>query len=236
MKNKYIMLVSIAQIITTLQLSADHVITFFIRPYPHAQTIDDQHAMIKKLHKPGKLAKYHLKKLSRHAPTAGIFCTYAGFMDISNRIGQVTFPRKHEEPELSFVITNRISPMLMAGNTIHHWKLTPDNPATQYSAKRKQDEQTGLWYWNVQKIEPPKDRIVPAKSVLIFAKPKNLFIPEGITPTTDNPSLVLPTVYSRKNINIMHNALFVLAIRQFFASGMPDIKRNGKMYQMHQVY
>jgi len=230
------MLVSIAQIVITLQLSADHVITFFIRPYPYAQPVNEQRAQIKKLRKPGKLAKYHLKKLSRQAPTAGIFCSYAGFMDLSNRIGQVTFPRKHEEPELSFVITNRISPMLMAGNTIHHWDIMPGSKATQYSVKRQEDEQTGLWYWNVKKTKIPKNRIIPVKSILIFAKPKNFFIPEGITPTTDSPNLVLPTIYSRKNINIMHNALFVLSFRQFFSSGTPDIKRDGKMYQMHQEY
>ena len=230
------MLVSIAQILTTLQLHADHVITFFIRPYPYVQPVNEAQKLIKKLRKPGKLAKYHLNKFSHEAPTAGIFCTYAGFMDVSNRIGQVTFPRKQEDPELSFVITNRIFPMLMAGNTIHHWEIMPESKAAQYSVKRQQDEQTGLWYWNIQKMEVPENRIVPVTSILIFAKPKNVFIPEGITPTTDSPNLVLPTVYSRKNINIMHNALFVLSNRQFFASGTPDIKRDGKMYQMHQEY
>ncbi len=230
------MLVSIAQIVITLQLSADHVITFFIRPYPYAQSTNEAQKLIKKLRKPGKLAKYHLKKLSHEAPTAGIFCTYAGFMDLSNRIGQITFPLKQPDPELSFVITNRIYPMLMAGNTIHHWEIMPGSKAAQYSVKRQKDEQTGLWYWHVKKAEVPENRIVPVTSILIFAKPKNIFIPEGITQTIDNLNLVLPTVYSRKNINIMHNALFVLSNRQFFASGTPDIKRDGKMYQMQQEY
>lgn len=236
MKNKYIAVAMIAQLISTQLLHADHIITFFIRPYPYAMPLNESTQFINKLHKPGKLAKNQLKKHTRFAPTAGIFCSYGGFMDISNRAGQVIFPRKHEEPSLNIVIANRIYPILMAANTIHHWEIMPNTPSAHYSIQQEQDPETNLWYWSVEKAEAPQNNIVPAKSILIFAKPKNFFVPEGITPTTNNANLVLPTVYSKKSMDIVSNALFALAIRQFFSSGKSDIKQSGKTYQINQEY
>jgi len=235
MNNKHILAFSIAQLLASLQLNADHVITFFIRPYPQAQRHESFNFM-QKIHKPGKLAKYYLKKLRQDAPTAGIFCTYAGFLTASNLIGQVTFPRKHEAPELTIIVAKKISPMIMAGNTIHHWEIAPDTPARSYHLEQKQDPETELWYWDVTPSEIPENGIIRVQSILIFAKPKNIFIPEGISLTTDGPNLVLPAVYTKKGIQPNITALFVAGIRQFFSSGQPDIKREGTTYQMQEVY
>jgi len=235
-KNKCILLVIIAQSVITLQLSADHVITFFIRPYPHVDQKTDNKSLLKKIGRPGKVAKYHLKKLIKSMPATGIFCTYAGFLATSNGIGQVTFPRRHTDPELSIIITNRIEPMLMAANTIHHWSIQPNEPVKQYNATRTTDDDTGLTYWNVSMVDPPENRILPAQSILIFAKPKNFYIPEGTSLTSDSANLVLPTVYARRETDIATNALIVLALRQFFDSISSKRTLSGKMYQVHEAY
>lgn len=235
MKNKDIIFICIALVIGSARISADPVITFFIRPYPHATEASAQ-PKLHKIHLPGKIAKYHMRKLHQEAPIAGLFCTYAGFLALSNGIGQVTFPRKHDEPALSIIITNKIQPILMAANTIHHWTIPIDGDAVQYALERKKDADTGLSYWDVKKQAVPDDRIVPSRSILIFAKPKNFYIPEGATITVDSPNLVLPDIYARRSTDIATNAMHALAIRQFFDSVQTERKRNGKMYQMFEVY
>lgn len=235
MKNKDIILICIALIIGSSRLYADPVITLFIRPYPYASEASAQ-PKLHKIHLPGKIAKYHMRRLHQETPIAGLFCTYAGFLARSNQIGQVTLPRKHDEPALSIIITNKIQPMLMAANTIHHWSIPIDGDAVQYSLERKRDVDTGLSYWYVKKQPVPDDRILPSKSLLIFAKPKNFYIPEGATLTVDSPNLVLPTIYARRSTDIATNAVHALAIRQFFDSVQTERKRTGKMYQMFEVY
>lgn len=177
-----------------------------------------------------------MRGLYQEAPIAGLFCTYAGFLALSNGIGQVTFPRKHDEPALSIIITNKIQPILMAANTIHHWMIPIDGDTVQYSLERKKDAETGLTYWNVTKQAIPDDRIVPSRSILIFAKPKDFYIPEGATLTVDSPNLVLPDIYARRSTDIATNAMHALAIRQFFDNVQTERNRTGKMYQMFEVY
>lgn len=235
-KNTYLVLVSIAQFLISLQLHADNVITFFIRPYPRANPHEKMQSMVHKFSRPGKIAKYHLKSLQRDAATPGLFCTYAGFLALSNGVGQVTLPLKQDEPKLAIMVANRIQPMLMAANTIHHWELMPDTPAAYYSLERKKDDESNIVYWDTRKAEVPEDGIIPTKSILIFAKPKNIFVPEGVKITDDGPNFVLPTVYARKATDIATNALRALMIRQFFDPVRAERKRDGKMYQMHEVY
>ena len=236
MKNKDIIFICIALITRLTVIHADHVITFFIRPYPHTQESPTKKSKLHKIHIPGKVAKYHLKKLHQEAPITGIFCTYAGFLSLSNGIGQVTFPLKHNEPKLSIIITDKIHPMLMAANTIHHWEIPIDDTASQFDIERKEDEETGLTYWDIRKQTPPANRIIPTQSILLFAKPNNFFIPEGISLTSNGPNLVLPTIYARRSIDIATNAIHALAIRQFFDSVRAERKLQGKMYQIHEVY
>jgi hypothetical protein len=192
--------------------------------------------MLRKLSTPGKLAKYHLKHMYKEAPINGIYCTYAGFLSVSNGIGQVAFPRKQEEPDFSIIITNRIQPMLMAGNTINHFEIMADTPAAVYSVERKEDEGTNLFYWDIKKRENPDKNIIPGKSIVIMAKPKNFFIPEGISLTTNSPNLVLPTVYAKKGLNIATNALQALKNRQFFDAIKAETKQEGKTIMVQEAY
>ena len=235
MKNIYKIVISIAYITQLLQLNADHVITFFIEKYPYSTTPKEHASLIKKLIKPGKIAKNHLHYLTRDRGMGGIFCSYAGYITTSNKVGQIIFPLKQDTPKFSLIITNNITPMLMAGNTIHHWNIAHNAPLDLYTIHQKQDDETYLTYWNVKKQDsPPQNNIIPASAIIIFAKPKNIFVPEGITLAIEGPNYILPPIYAKKGLNISNNALFVLSGRQFFNGNINTMQYEDYAHQLHK--
>lgn len=191
------------------------IITYFFHEYP--MTKERAQQMAHKLRKPHGIAKRTLEGLTRHYSIAGIFSTYFGFLQVSNANGQTTFPRKQSKPSLQVVITNKITPVMMFANTISHWELETGTPAAMYTYELKTDEQTKLLYWDVKKAAlPENNQIDSIDSIVIIAKPKNVYIPEGITLTTEDANLILPDMYIKKGIKLTRNALYMLNLASFF--------------------
>src|SRR5437879_3856986 len=87
--------------------NADHVINLFIKDFPkRAHTA-------KKLKKAGKIAKHTIEGILDHQPLAGIIATYAGYIEVSDVDGEMTFPRKHESNIINLIITDDITPIIM---------------------------------------------------------------------------------------------------------------------------
>lgn len=213
MKKRFFTLLSL---LTMLASQANPVITFFFRPYP----TDDNHLqeMSDALQRPGKLAHHTLHGILDMQTISGIFSTYAGFLGTSNLVGQTDFPRKQEKPLLYLIFTEQITPMMMAGNTIHHWELDPLVPTAVYKYEQKEDPATKLYYWNVEQAALPTDPIIPLDSIVVFIKPKNVYIPTGITISRNDPNLVLPEIYVKKGIKIYPSTLYVLNLKQFYGA------------------
>lgn len=188
-----------------------HLITFFITPYPDEKisTIDDFQA-----DQLCNIINCHMLNLPINF---GIFCTYLGYMTYSNYIGQVIFPRKTVKDSLNLLITNDIEPIFMLKNTIAYWKIFDDASAKMYKLDRKQDNETKLFYWNVQEKQLPKKNKIPLHTIIILANPDDIFLGSGIIQTTGGPQLVLPNIYIKYNKNYVSNALFTLSIKPFFS-------------------
>jgi len=194
---------------------ASPVITVFLRPYPEAKPTEYAHDVNNKLQKPGKIAQYSLYDPMTHIPTS-VFGTYSGYLALSDQLGQLTFPRKHQAPSLTLVVADKITPIMMLGNTIHHWEIEKDSQAAFYKFERKQDPETSLFYWDVQPTQAPADNILPMESIAIIAKPQHIVVPTGVTLTEDSPHLILPNIYVKRGIEKLSNALYLLNISQFF--------------------
>ncbi len=206
---------------------ADRVITFFMHPLPNVQKIT------RNLAKPGKIARHIIEGLADYQLNAGIFATYGGYLQVSDLNGQVTFPRKHENPLIYLIITNKITPIPMFEYTIHHWELVPGAPTQMFTINRKYDEDADLFYWHIEKAEPPEDNQVPLTSVVIVAKPKYIFVPTGISITSDNPNLILPPIFVRKGVNIIKNAAYILNFRHLFGRLQLMYKKEANRYATH---
>jgi len=205
---------------------ADPIISLFIRPYPNA------HITTQKIKKVGKIARHMIEGIADYQITAGIFSTYAGYLNISDLNGQIIFPRKHANQIIQLVITTRITPVLMLEKTIHHWELVPGVSTQMYTFERKFDKETKTFYWDVRPEEPPENNIIPLSTLVIFAKPRYFYIPTGITVTDDNPNFILPSIYARKGIKITANALYVFNLSHFFGQLYYRYKKQTNRYEV----
>ncbi len=198
----------------------DHIITFFIQPYliddiSEQKTKESVEKLQQTISTPGKIS-YKIVKGQTPDYQTGILVTYSGYLVVSNMLGQITLPRLTQKPVLNILITEQIEPVMMIGNTVHHWELSKNTPAQMYSLERKEDAQTKLVYWEYQETALPTDNIIPLNTIVILTKPKNIVVPLGITLTDTSQQWILPTLFARKNINTLEPALSALKVRQFF--------------------
>lgn len=218
MKNKRLFLLIVACFAYNKNAQADNIITYFLKPYPLTEHDAYSKKINRKLSKPGKIAKHTANGIINRPWIDGIFSSYAGFLEVSDDEGRTLFPRRHEEPKVTLLITSKITPIIMTGNTVHHWELEKGTPAYMVTIQREQDLTTNLYFWNVIEMDLPQNNIVPLDTVVLFAKPKNIYVPLGITLTSDSPHLVLPDIYIKKGINVVKRSLYVLNIKQFFGT------------------
>lgn len=190
------------------------VITFFVKPYPGIT----QQAGSKRATKLDKKQSTNQERAYQFVSPAytGVFATYSGYLTISDRLGQITFPRRQQANFVDLIVTRRLVPVTLLNRIIHHWEIPPHEPASWYSVRFQKDSETKLDYWEVTKQTVPKDGIIPLRSIVIFAHPESVYIPTGITLAPENQNLILPTVYLKKSFETNIDATRALSIRKFF--------------------
>ena len=193
----------------------ERILTLFVRPYPTIGA-DDAKRLVSSLTHPTKTARSTLKHSSQIYSVAGVLASYAGYLAFSGPHGQISFPQKHEGSHLNLVITPTITPIFMMNNTIHHWEIEIGSPAACYLIERKIDPETTLTYWQTTAIDTPEDSAIPLESIIIFDRPKDMYVPEGITPIKQTPNAVLPDIYLKQAQSAQEQALYLLNLRMFF--------------------
>ncbi|MDZ4152947.1 hypothetical protein, partial [Methylicorpusculum sp.] len=211
-KNLYLSIMSFACLTAAPLILGEPVITFFLQPYPLESEYED---IATTLQRPGKIAKQTLYG-ARNGHVDGILASYRGFLEVSDELGQISFPREHEKPELTILFTDKITPIMMAENTVHHWELLQDTPAVQYSMERIQDDTTKQYLWDVKQITLPENKRVGLDTLIIFVKPKNAYIPEGVSLTSSSPNLILPAIYIKKGAKRTAETLYLLNLKHLF--------------------
>jgi len=234
MKNKKIFKKLLLLILlSTLKINCYQTITLFLESYP---TIKDKKIAIKKIKKlsrPSKTSKYILRSFTMPYITSGIYCSYGGNSVITDLNGQATFIRIHKKPSLEIIVTKNIVPILSLENTVHHWELSRKSNVKMYNMERKLDASAKAYFWDVTEKPLPKDNIVPKDSIVIFANPKYVYVPIGITMTTKNPQLVLPKIYIKPGINKVKSTLLLFNTKNLIASTKSLYKKSKKYYAKH---
>ena len=216
-KNYYILFLLLS--LSIRKAISDPIICFFFKPQPAIAQ------MAQKLKKPGKIAKHTIHGIAEHVPIAGIYATYSGYIAISDIQGEVRFPRKQRENSVTILVTTDMIPVSLFENAIHHWDLMPSEPAQMYSLKAVYDATLKGYVWETQQIELPQNNQVPVSTIVILAKPKNIFIPSEKTKTVITANLMLPAIYVKKGINIMSQGINTLTIRHLFRPIQEKIER-----------
>lgn len=225
----------IACFLLSNSILADEVITFFVRPYPQGNSGAGSRAFQCDLSQVGKIAEYCLQGGMRTTTVAGIFFSYAGFLDISNINGQVVFPRKQVNADISLLITDKLTPIPIQNHIIDHWELEVGTPAQMYSIQRKWDNQARLFYWTTTKAELPQDNVVPLTTIVMFAKPRYVYVPLGVSVANADPNLILPDIFVKEAIKTPTHALSLLGLRQFFGP-IGSIEQKKGLQQSFHLY
>ncbi|HJZ23100.1 MAG TPA: hypothetical protein VJ201_01470 [Candidatus Babeliales bacterium] len=214
-----------------------HSITLIAKRHPAHTRHATQKLLMKK---PTYLPPAHLipHYVAHHMVTLpgyiGLCGTYAGYLAITDRIGQMTFPKKQQQNSLELIITQKIVPVTYQNSKlIHHWEVVPEEKIAVYQVDKQQDSVTKNYFWNVKKSSQIRDNIIPLHSIVLFADPKSIYIPEGVTSTNDSPNLILPTIYFLNSFDAAHNSLYTLSIRRFFET--PELFYKNRPYGYAQL-
>jgi len=222
MKKKPVVLTLFCLAITSIQGQSPHMLVCTLKKYPCLPTASAK-----------KKKQFNAAHTARQ--TQGIYASYFGYLNASNAVGQIVFPRKHHDTSFTLVVTDKIEPIFMLENTISTWRVPEKSSCAYYTVERKKDVKTDVYFWDVQKTTVPKDRIIPLDAITFIAKPEELYIPTGITPTSNNPQLALPEIFVKESIRLSDNALSVLSYRQFFESLNQSTKTEGADVQSKVV-
>jgi len=212
--------------------SFDHIITFYLQEYP---TITPEPAIKEENNQNSLIPEhigYHLPPFIPPSSQEGIFASYFGYLQKSNFDGQITLPLIGKTPK-KLLITTSIIPIWMVGNTIHHWEIKSDTDTIKtklYSIEQEHDEPTNLYYWNVKELPLPKNKIITLDTILLFTDPQSIYVPLGIYLTNNNPQVILPTLYVKKNNDTIIPPLLMLNVTQFFSFLSNEYKKYNDLY------
>jgi len=217
------------------RLFAEQLISLFLKPYPVVSAKNASEKLAPKLNKLGKMATNRSKYIMP-ASTSGIFATYGGFLTVSDLNGEISFPRKTGKPIIYLLVTEQLTPIIMSANTIHHWELQEEESSKMYKFEKKWDDEFKVWYWDATQEPLPENNVIPLESITIFANPKFVYVPLGITMAKETPHLILPDIYIKNGLNLTQNALFILNLTHYFGSILPMYKKQPQSYSRHLTY
>lgn len=228
MKKRIILLfcASIGVIFITT-MSASSRLLFYINPVPLESIIQvSEQVNINKINKIIKKTPYKFTRKSlknrllsqRMQDIGGFLAVYGGYMDFSDKDGQVSFPLRHEEKKLYLVVTNDIELIKVKGNTVSHQEfMVKDNNQTEIYSFEKMKDILGQFYWRVIKAEIPENNIISSLSVVLLTKPKNIYVAQGDFMANDNKQIVLPrNIYAINNLSKNNIILNFINKNKFF--------------------
>ena len=208
-------------------LKVPHSIVLTFDEYPtleNIKKIKDSHTVVTVVetkHKALAYQHYHGHRTKphyeyHHINLGGIPLMYYGYITYTRNNGIIMLPRMHESSEFYILLSTHINPIFMIGNTIHHLEVIPNTKNAYYKITKNYDAQTQTNFWNVEQIPLPTHGQLPLETIIIFVEPEDLYIPEGISITNDNPQAILPVIYLKNDKNNNKNSIASLEINYLF--------------------
>lgn len=163
-----------------------------------------------------EMAQEILKRHLASPLVQGIYVNYLGYLTYTDYNGQIMLPNKESQNELTVVVTSQIYPVMLQGNTVHHFEIPQEIEAHFYQYNLKQDDSHKQWHWNIKQIDRPASSKIPVHALIIMAKPKDLEITPGTFPAHEAPNFILPDIYVHTGIDTPFCVLKFLNINRFF--------------------
>lgn len=186
-----------------------------------------------RLKKSMSVGKKGFNNLIDHKPVSGFFASYAGLLGVSDNTGSIIFPRKHTESVLYIAITQEVMPIMRIENTVNHWEFVEAQAASFYKLSPSYDAKNQQLTWNIQELEIPQNRLIPAETIIIFGNPSLFhFDISKSGPAYVTPNIIAPPIVVTKGTSAIRSALYLLSIKHLFASAQPEFKKHTKAFQI----
>ncbi|MGA9530926.1 MAG: hypothetical protein WBQ73_03510 [Candidatus Babeliales bacterium] len=218
----YYILPYIILLVTSQIFLPNHVISLFLKKYPYIQNEERSNQCCQKvsdtLCTAGQCSYHTLTGIAQQSHLAGIYAVYGSYITTSDFNGHLSFPLSHDENSLYLLITPRVTPITLTQQVIHHWTLQHDTPHALYKLEKQYDKEADLHFWNVQKVPVPPDMTIPLETIIIFAHPETMYVPLGSTPSAKSEHFILPPLYIKATLRMTPQSLYIMNMRQFFAT------------------
>lgn len=183
----------------------------------------------------------------------GVQVRYAGYTTASNNLGLIQLPRKQISNEINFLITKKETPIFQIGpSLVAGWQNGDAANSAFYTVSLHQDGTSDIYYFTTtksslaayNKAQLQKDakanestqqkeseqkndeNIIPLNTIIIFADPASVEIPEGDSYTKYTTHLILPDVYIKSMPSAEIN-LTSVNTRPYFESIDTSVVRSG---------
>jgi hypothetical protein len=226
MKTTKKLLVWLLSLVTTGLLADNRIVLYVRHAQPDILKAAEQEA--KRISLAEQVRKFELQtpqpyngsmppfSLNRYmTPSAGgIISLYAGYRNSATSDGLISFPLCHTSPKIYIAITPQVRLVNVMGNTYSHREYiteyinNQENPVQIYLFERKQDAKK-LFYWDVQAVPVPADKVVNPITIVILAHPDNIYVKKEQSLATDNVQLTLPDIYLLSPIDPRINLQFM---------------------------
>jgi hypothetical protein len=205
--------------------SIDTIITFFITELTqkeHPTPVRNQH-ISQPLQQPSFInALEKNRSWLEERGVDGVSASYLGYFTISDKNGQITFPRRQQSDTIYILITPQVQPQYMLDQTlVAYWITCPEEPAMFYQIKRKQNKALHTYYFETKKLKTPEK--IPLNTIIIYTHPENIHVKTGISLNTYSSNFILPNVYAKK-FETLENSLYTVSIKQY----LEQINRQSK--------
>lgn len=201
-----------------LNISAQNIITFFIKPAPvnYADIIES------KIKTPHKLEKHMIKReLGKSHLYSGIYAIYNGNLTYSDLNGEIMFKRDYIISSINLLITENVTPVLIdpyKKALISGFIIPPGANFKFYTLTRK--DASAKFYWsvsdNTENVNLAKIKKISYNTITLVANPDSVTIPTGNIPAIGGENLVLPDIFITPNFKRTISALKILKRRQYF--------------------
>jgi len=218
---KYILCISIISHVFNQNIEcSSSVVTFFIKKAKHSPIKpviihDDKNSIY--LRQPSFINGIEEKTtIFDNDGVGGITASYLGQITVSNKNGQITFPRKQQSDTIYILVTSEIAPIFIIGPTlIHHWKCKSKESAKLYQVNRKKNKELNIYYFDIKEIDIMENKDFPINSIIIYADPDKITIPTGVSLNTYSTNFILPDITTTE-VDFFKNSLYTVSIKQYF--------------------
>jgi hypothetical protein len=215
MKHILIYYILLGSLMVNYSIRTEYIIEFFFESTKPSEAEALEHVFVL-----GKMTRKVIKSMVRAPLQSGIPVVYNGFWTVSDNSGRVAFRRDQSEPIIHILITDKIRPLIYHGQTVDHLQITDETNVVLYKLSRVQDPITKLYVWKIEPIKVTPGMRVPEFTLIIFADPKTIIVPQHAVPTVNSPHLFLPTLGVTKRspiayvMNILKTNVYLRRVSQ----------------------